>query len=442
MPEVARHRLLVTLVHGTWPREWFSQVRSFFAMLLRRNQGPRWFDEGSPFLTCFSTELDGIPHEIKRLPWSGKNSIFARDKAAHDLAKHLSAENAQHPQATQLILAHSHGGNIALRALHLLQQEDRAQLRGGNGTNPLVVTLASPFVEVHRADFGQGVTTARAYAFISIAMLLISLVSIFHTDLSPFSLRGFIVAALSGFIALGWTHLRTGARLEKVRKLADLTSLGKMSSVQAARVLVIRAIDDEASLTLALGAITNYVTIKFKIFPILFFVLPVLAGLLSWTPRSEPLDLLQGLQIDRYDHDDGYRFEKFRSAVKQQIDQQRDYIEQELKIGCLVLISILFLFVILGRAVYGRELALCPMECQINTQSTPDAIGLSKVVTLVSLTQDGKWRHSIYDHDNCAKTIADWVRSQLSVSQFGRDEKGDTIKEYVAFENSQITTKE
>jgi hypothetical protein len=113
-----------------------------------------WFEEGSPFLARLSTELCDIPHKITPLLWSGKNSISKRDKAAHDLAEHLSAEHAEHPEATQLIIAHSHGGNIALRALHHLRPRDAAQLDGADRALPLVVTMATPFIEVHQADFG------------------------------------------------------------------------------------------------------------------------------------------------------------------------------------------------------------------------------------------------------------------------------------------------
>jgi alpha-beta hydrolase superfamily lysophospholipase len=87
---------------------------------------------------------------MRRLLWTGKNSIRIRDETAQVLAKQLSAEHAEHPQATQLIIAHSHGGNIALRALHHLKQRDASQ----SSAEPLVVTLATPFVEVHHADLG------------------------------------------------------------------------------------------------------------------------------------------------------------------------------------------------------------------------------------------------------------------------------------------------
>src|SRR6516162_458644 len=125
------HQLLITLVHGTWGR-------GFFLRRKRQNQRPLWFEEGSPFLTRLSTELGDIPHKITPLLWSGANSIFVRDKTAHVLAEYLSAEHIEHPQAAQLVIAHSHGGNIALRALHHLQNRD-AQLC--ERANPLVVTL-------------------------------------------------------------------------------------------------------------------------------------------------------------------------------------------------------------------------------------------------------------------------------------------------------------
>jgi hypothetical protein len=79
----------------------------------------------------------------------------------------------------------------------------------------------------------------------------------------------------------------------------------------------------------------------------------------------------------------------------------------------IVLLTMLFGMLIVSRAVHGRELVISPMECQINTQSTPDAAGLSRIVTLVQRAYVKSLRHGIYDHDDCAKTISDWVRLKL-----------------------------
>jgi hypothetical protein len=151
MSEVG-HQLLITLVHGTWPRGFFPRIVWFKQrvrelMRRRRPWDPPlfWFEEGSAFLARLSAELRDIPHKIKPLLWSGENSISERDKTAHVLAEHLSAEHAEHPQATQLVIAHSHGGNIALHALYRLHQLDGSRLCEADSATPLVVTLATPF---------------------------------------------------------------------------------------------------------------------------------------------------------------------------------------------------------------------------------------------------------------------------------------------------------
>src|SRR5215471_5001237 len=237
------HQLLITLVHGTWGR-------GFFLRHKRQNQRPFWFEEGSPFLARLSTELGDLPHKITPLLWSGANSIFVRDKTARVLTERLSAEHAEHPQATQLIIAHSHGGNIALRALHHLQKRDAAQLCWEES--------ATPFIEVHQADFGRRPFYIRVAILNAISWLL--MLSIF---LGP----GFIklpesyawivlIYVLINFCCLGltwWWGLRwisrSTARQTQLNALKDATQLGER--VSAKRLLVIRAIDDEASLVLA-----------------------------------------------------------------------------------------------------------------------------------------------------------------------------------------------
>src|SRR5262245_14933279 len=99
MSEV-RHQLLITLVHGTWPRGFFPRLGRFkqrVRELMRRRQArdppPCWFEEGSQFRTRLSAELRDIPYKITPLPWTGKNSITERDRTANVLAKHLSAEH-------------------------------------------------------------------------------------------------------------------------------------------------------------------------------------------------------------------------------------------------------------------------------------------------------------------------------------------------------------
>src|ERR1700730_15831249 len=107
MQQLSRPELLITLVHGT-------RGRGIFSCPPREGRPPFWFEDGSPFLARLSAGIADIPHRIKPLLWSGANSIFERDRTAQLLGEYLAAEHAQHPLASQLIIAHSHGGNIAL----------------------------------------------------------------------------------------------------------------------------------------------------------------------------------------------------------------------------------------------------------------------------------------------------------------------------------------
>ena len=341
-------------------------------------------------MSRLTTELVDIPYKITPLLWSGANSIFVRDKTAHVLAEHLAAEHAEHPQAAQLIIAHSHGGNIALRALHHLTQRD-ASPSGKESANPLIVTLATPFIEVHQADFGRRPLYIRvtlmilviasllgvllALAWIALLMLL----QVEYPQVASFVFSGTVGPAILFLMGWWWIVRRAPARQNYLDALKNATRLGEFALAQ--RLLVIRAIDDEASLTLALGAIVNYVTARSITYVLLLYLL--LTTIIVPVQQTHVISWLS--------------------------DEALGFVLLAMFPVTIVLFSILML----ARSVHGRELALSPMECQINTQSTPDAIGLSKIVTLVRHTHIRSLRHGIYDYEDCAKAISDWVHSQL-----------------------------
>jgi len=391
MPEV-RPQLLITVVHGTWPHGLFPKIVRFKhwvrELMRRKRLGPLhfWFEEGSPFLDRLSAELDDIPHKIRPLLWSGANSIFVRDETAHILAEHLSTEHAAHPEATQLIIAHSHGGNIALRALYRLQKRE-AWSDSTDTANPLVVTLATPFIEIHQADFGRRPFWIRGAVIYAMYVLLKLLVMwLFPSARSDNPLSAiislsipatFIVTLPMFVIGWYWIHKRATARQNQLEALSGATRLGMAPQ----RLLVIRAIDDEASLLLAFGTIINYLTTKsimitYGIVATLLFIVPFF-----WSIFFSAWSFFWYFDVAQL----------FCSAV---------------------IITLLGVFAV-SRLVHGQELAKSPMECQINTQSTPDAKGLSEIITLVRRTYVKSLRHGIYDHKDCPKAISDWVRLQL-----------------------------
>src|SRR5262249_22734968 len=177
---------------------------------------------------------------------------------------------------------------------------------------------------------------------------------------------------------------RATARRNPVEALRDATRLGEIVSSQGQRLLIVRAIDDEASLLLALSTISNYVITRAIKYFLWIALLPLPMALILF-----------------------YFLHQSYEAVTLQ------WYEDAVTVACFASIIILLGLLLVARTAHGRELALSPMECQISTHSTPDAIGLSKIVTLVRRTFVKSLRHGIYDHEDCAKAISDWVRLQL-----------------------------
>jgi len=102
---------IITLVHGTWPYGLFRWHALFSALA--------WFDEGSLFRSKLESELrkENIAATFRIFRWSGKNSVFSRARAADKLSSLLAFDL---DNANSIVIAHSHGGNVAFRAISKL----------------------------------------------------------------------------------------------------------------------------------------------------------------------------------------------------------------------------------------------------------------------------------------------------------------------------------
>ena len=126
MTEERERSLVVTLVHGT------------FGRLAGRDAS--WTREGS-FLR--QRLLEELSPDVVFLPfrWSGMNWPSARYAAARRLRDHLRVTSERYPERNHFVLAHSHGGNVALYALRDAGAEPPpAWLPAG------VVCLSTPFI--------------------------------------------------------------------------------------------------------------------------------------------------------------------------------------------------------------------------------------------------------------------------------------------------------
>src|SRR5262249_53387701 len=107
---------LFVIVHGTWGRGIFPRLSSFLRAMSLRKPMPRWFEAESAFRTDLSSLMTsfGITAETISFEWSGSNSVFARQRAAESLRELLLSRGQGRPI---VIIAHSHGGNVALQAV-------------------------------------------------------------------------------------------------------------------------------------------------------------------------------------------------------------------------------------------------------------------------------------------------------------------------------------
>lgn len=125
VPRVRRRRraegdthVVVTFVHGTFAPDapWTHEDAMLPRELLRQFQGH-----------C----------SIYTLDWSGENNHYARMRAAQALQRHLARIGKLCPGIPHVIVAHSHGGNVAMYA-----QRDHTDHVAG------IVTLSTPFIQV------------------------------------------------------------------------------------------------------------------------------------------------------------------------------------------------------------------------------------------------------------------------------------------------------
>lgn len=150
---------IVVLVHGTIPR--IGPIRLF--------SNPSWIHPNSSFCKWFS-EILPSSWRLRHFEWSGRNSHLARIEAAKSLAERLDTIAKELPPAKLCIVAHSHGGNVALYSLRYIQRATRLRISG-------IATLATPFIYCTRvSDFLKisRIATTVALVFCIITALLFS----------------------------------------------------------------------------------------------------------------------------------------------------------------------------------------------------------------------------------------------------------------------------
>ena len=144
LPEQRSVSCIVTLLHGTFqPRAGWTRKHSKLYQRL---------------LSTFPKET-----RITRVVWSGRNTFAAREQAAVRLRKRLQRQAIYYPDAQQIVVAHSHGGNVALLAIK--EAETRKRLSG-------IACLATPFLHVVERNLGPGGRNAVLAALLMLVLVV------------------------------------------------------------------------------------------------------------------------------------------------------------------------------------------------------------------------------------------------------------------------------
>jgi pimeloyl-ACP methyl ester carboxylesterase len=212
--------LVVTMIHGTFAKN------------------APWTQPDSPFSKALSVGFKGRI-TLKPFIWSGANSLFGRISESMSLAEHLKQLQFAYPYARQVLIAHSHGGNVALYALQ--------QLPDGNNVDG-VACLGTPFLHATpRTTSPAIVEYLRSGVHGFLFLLLVAYSLIFRLGpmwtlamLVPLSIIGSIVGALLSAAARPWS--------EGNEEWSDLLTADVPSHLNR---LIVRKTGDEASMALA-----------------------------------------------------------------------------------------------------------------------------------------------------------------------------------------------
>jgi hypothetical protein len=141
---------VITLVHGTWG--WFTPFLRSDSVL--QNSLKKSLGQNTVF----------VPFR-----WSGLNSPRLRSRASKKLGEQLYETFAHYPESRQFIVAHSHGGNVVLKAF---DNDPKLSSRIAG-----VACLSTPFIVANQREHFSA-TRSSSWALLAVAVAVITIQSV------------------------------------------------------------------------------------------------------------------------------------------------------------------------------------------------------------------------------------------------------------------------
>jgi len=245
-PASSKPDCICVLIHGTWAIK------------------AKWAAPDSDFAKRLATRMPASRDILfDRFRWAGGNSLVDRGLAAEQLQEHVSDLAKTYPRVPVFLVAHSHGGNVALNALRSSQRLQDV-VKG-------ICCMATPLI--YRAPPLRH-TNGPAAAVRFVSPLLLPLLAIavccdwWLWRATVHWPDAWLTPAAHGYLALGAAMIPFAACLlwlqRSVKKSIDATTLphSGLAPDLAARICYIRAAGDEALASLSAAFIINYLVIR------------------------------------------------------------------------------------------------------------------------------------------------------------------------------------
>lgn len=232
-------RIVVTLVHGTFARN------------------AAWLRSDSRLCEAIRNAFAGEPLKFVPFRWSGRNSVSARHDGGARLVQSIQASVAQWPQARQIVIAHSHGGAVALSALRN-ESVNHAVLGVVCLSTPFLVAQLRPVSVMTRI----GISWTPAL-ILSLILFLATEMSISSLGLKPWLMQHDWLDALLWMTLLMVITVFIMVLFQAPRwirsRAAMVLARMQLADIEPERLLIIRAPGDEASAALGAVQIVNFV---------------------------------------------------------------------------------------------------------------------------------------------------------------------------------------
>jgi hypothetical protein len=350
---------------------------------------PIWSEPESSFFEELkrSLEEDGYDPSIAPFLWPGANSVIERDLCAQFLAKKLDEQAEAEPEARQIVIGHSHGGNIILSAARHYRIILSAARHYRRTSTPIyLITMATPFLDLMlvAGKFDKETHTypkeyIKQFNFIS---AMKNLKAWLLSVLIPFLLAA-VLARLGyndtlqrGSFFLGWFmtylilyafFLLPGVKYDKVLEHLPMFDTPPGPGASSIKLLVLRGIDDEASLALAAGSINRLLAASFV--RLLSFLIALIATF--WAAFFA----LAKLAVP----DSGVIYFTYGLAS----------------------LAVIFLLVsgleAVSASAFGKEFFSAGAMVRIYSHCTPDSVCEMKIVTLPGPTKRARYRTYYYE---------------------------------------------